>query len=67
MSVSEILVTTLTNDAMKEGSPSSTCTCVRAGFCLISGALSTGPKPISNQIALVFGLWQKNVQDNPIE
>jgi len=58
MSVSEILVSSLTNDILKEGSPSSTCTCVRAGFCLISGALTTGPTAISNQIAFVFGLWQ---------
>jgi hypothetical protein len=49
----------LTNDVMKEGSPSSTCTCVRAGLSLISGALTTGPNAISNQIAFIFGLWQK--------
>jgi hypothetical protein len=59
MSISEILVSTLTNDVMKEGSPSSTCTCVRAGLSLISGALTTGPNAISNQIAFIFGLWHK--------
>ena len=59
MSVCEILISTLTNDIIKEGSPSSACTCVRAGFHLISGALTTGPGAISNKIALIFGLWQK--------
>jgi hypothetical protein len=59
VSVCEVLISTLTNDMVKEGSPSSACTCVRAGFQLISGALTTGPDAISNQIAIIFGLWQK--------
>jgi len=59
MSVCEKLISTLTNDVAREGSPSSACTCVRAGFHLISGALTIGPDAISNQIAMVFGLWQK--------
>ncbi len=58
MSVCEVLLSTLTNDIVKDGSPSSACTCVRAGFHLISGALTTGPDAISNQIATIFGLWQ---------
>eukprot|EP00536_Pseudo-nitzschia_multiseries_P003440 jgi/Psemu1/252652/estExt_Genewise1Plus.C_530049 len=59
ISVSEILISTPTNEVIMEVSPSSICTCVRAGFCLVSGALSTGPKPVSDHIALIFGLWQK--------
>ena len=59
MSVGEILVSSLMNEVLKEGSPSGICTCVRAGFGLVSGALTTGPSAISNQIALVFDLWQK--------
>ena len=59
MSICEVLTSTLTNEIVKEGSPSSACTCVRAGFHLVSGALTTGPDAITNQIALIFGLWQK--------
>ena len=59
MSVSEVLISTLTNQTVKEASPSSACTCVRAGFQLVSGALTTGPDAISNQIAVIFGFWQK--------
>jgi len=59
MFICEILMNISTNDIIKEVSPSSICTCVRAGFCLISGALTTGPNAISNHIASIFGLWQK--------
>lgn len=67
MSLCEILVSTSSNDAIKETSPSSVCTCVRAGFCLVSGVLTTGPDATSNYIASIFGLWQnvcKSVQSN---
>ncbi|KAG7357447.1 heat repeat-containing protein [Nitzschia inconspicua] len=59
ITVSEILVSTLSNNIMRESCPNGTCTCVRAGFALICGLLTTGPNIISNQIALIFGLWQK--------
>lgn len=58
MSISEILVSILMNNVMKDGSPSGTCTCVRAGFGLICGALTGGPDAIAKHIALVFRLWQ---------
>lgn len=59
MTVSEILISTLSNNMMRESSPSGTCTCVRAGFGVIRGVLTTGPNTISTHIALIFGLWQK--------
>lgn len=58
MSVSEILVSTVKNDALKEASPSGTCTCVRAGFGIICGVLTTGPTAVAEHIAGIFGLWQ---------
>ena len=59
MSVGEVLVSAITNEALKESTPSGTCTCVRAGFGIISGALTTGPSAVSDHIAGIFGLWHK--------
>jgi hypothetical protein len=59
LSVAKILVSCLFNEIMTGGNPSATCTCVRAGFGVICGVLTTGPKPVAQHIALIFGMWQK--------
>jgi hypothetical protein len=64
ITVGEILVSTISNSIMRDSSPSGTCTCVRAGFSLITGVLTTGPDTISSHIALIFGLWQKICQSD---
>lgn len=65
LSVAEILSLSLFNEFMTGGSPSAACTCVRAGFGIICGALTTGPGPIAKHIALIFGLWQKTSKLSP--
>jgi hypothetical protein len=65
LSAAEILSSSLFNGIMTGGSPSATCTCVRAGFGIICGALTTGPSPIAKHIALIFGLWQKTSKLSP--
>lgn len=59
MSSAEFLSSTYFNDALLKGSPSGVCTCVRAGFAMISGVLGTGPKAIAKHIETIFAAWQK--------
>ena len=47
------------NDIMTSNNPSIACTCVRAGYALVCGALTTGSSAVSKHISMVFGLWQK--------
>jgi len=42
--------------------PSAICTCIRAGYCLLSGALSMGIDAIvPHHVTTVFYFWQKSV------
>jgi hypothetical protein len=66
ITVGEILVSTFSNNLMRDSSPSGTCTCVRAGFGLISGVLTIGPNTISGHIASIFSLWQKICQSDRV-
>lgn len=60
LSVAEILVSFQFNEALKAANPGAVCLCVRSGFTIISGVLSTGPNAaVSSDIALVFRAWQK--------
>jgi hypothetical protein len=43
---------------MVQVNPVGACTCVRAGYCMIGGALTMGPKAIASNIATIFGIWQ---------
>jgi hypothetical protein len=57
--IAEQFVSMQFNNVMANNNPSITCTCVRAGYALVCGALTAGPSAISNHISLIFGLWQK--------
>lgn len=59
MSVGEILVTCQEIDALTKANPVGACTCVEAGYGIICGALTVGPRPIKAHIPLMFGLWQR--------
>jgi hypothetical protein len=59
MSVGEILVTCQNIEILTRNNPIGACTCVRAGYGIVCGALTVGPDPISPHISLMFGLWQK--------
>jgi len=60
-SVAEMLASFQFNDALAKSNPGAVCTCVRSGFAVISGILSTGPKNpgVAADIALVFEAWRK--------
>jgi hypothetical protein len=57
--VAEILVSCQFNDLITKASQAGACMCVRAGFGIISGVLSTGPNGAAPHIPLIFGAWQK--------
>lgn len=59
MSVGEILVTCQEIDILTKANPIGACTCVQAGYGIICGALTVGPRPIKAHVPLMFGLWQR--------
>jgi hypothetical protein len=62
LSVAEILISFQSNEALTASNPSAVCACVRAGFCLLSGVMSTGPDGVSSQMPVVVNAWQKTIQ-----
>lgn len=59
LSVAEILINCQYNDVMTKTNPGAACTCVRAGYSIICGALTVGPIAITPYTGLIFGLWRK--------
>lgn len=59
--VAEILVSCQFDDAMTAASQGGACMCVRAGFGIISGVLSTGPDGAAPHMPLIFGAWKKSL------
>jgi len=59
VSVGEILVTCQNIDILTKVNPNGSCTCVRAGYIIICGALTVDPEAIKDHIPLVFSLWQR--------
>eukprot|EP00546_Thalassionema_frauenfeldii_P015592 CAMPEP_0178909046 /NCGR_PEP_ID=MMETSP0786-20121207/8271_1 /TAXON_ID=186022 /ORGANISM="Thalassionema frauenfeldii, Strain CCMP 1798" /LENGTH=2043 /DNA_ID=CAMNT_0020581037 /DNA_START=387 /DNA_END=6518 /DNA_ORIENTATION=+ len=59
VSVGEILVTCQNIDILTKINPNGSCTCVRAGFIILCGALTVDQEAIRSHIPLVFSLWQK--------
>lgn len=64
MSVGEILVTCQYIDILTNANATGACTCVRAGYGIICGALTLGPTAMEPHIALLFGLWQRGNEKN---
>ena len=61
LSVSEMLVSFQFNEVLSGANPGAVCLCVRSGFGIIAGVLSTGPSPgVISEMGLVFGAWQKS-------
>ncbi|KAL7553470.1 hypothetical protein ACHAWF_016747 [Thalassiosira exigua] len=49
------------NDSLVKSNPSAACTCIRAGYCMLSGVLSMGIEAIvPNHVTTVFTYWQKS-------
>jgi len=59
LSVAEILINCQYNDVMTKANPGAACTCVRAGYSIVCGALTVGPIAITPYTSLIFGLWRK--------
>ena len=60
LSVAEILVSIQFHE--KVTSPvyaQAVCFCIRAGFCMISGVLATGPDGVEPHMPLIVDAWQK--------
>lgn len=58
MSVAETLVSCQTNDNVTTLNSDAACVCVRAGFCMISAALTTGPGAIDIHMSQILSNWQ---------
>lgn len=43
-----------------QANPSAACTCIRAGYCLLSGALTMGIDSVIPHVTSVFTLWQNS-------
>lgn len=49
------------NDVFVKANPSAACTCIRAGYCMLSGALSMGIEAIiPDHVTTVFTFWQNS-------
>ncbi|KAL9184425.1 hypothetical protein ACHAXT_002511 [Thalassiosira profunda] len=51
------------NDAFVRANPSVACTCIRSGYCMLSGALSMGTDAIVPHVTAIFGFWQNSVMN----
>jgi hypothetical protein len=60
--VTEILVSSQFSDILTKAFPAAACVCVRAGYALISGIMTTGPKTVAPHVSLIFGAWNKSQQ-----
>ena len=55
----EVLVSCQFNETLTQAFPAAACVCVRAGFALISGIMSTGPSGVAPHIPMIFEAWKK--------
>lgn len=59
LSLAEMLVNCHFNDVLAKVNPGAACTCVRAGYSIVCGALTVGPVAITPYTGLIFGMWRK--------
>ena len=48
------------DDSFVKSNPSAACTCIRAGYCMLSGVLSMGLEGIVPHLTTVFTFWQNS-------
>jgi hypothetical protein len=48
------------DDNLTRLNPSAACTCIRAGYCLLSGALTMGIDAIVPHVSRIFSFWQSS-------
>lgn len=46
------------NQAFAKANPSAVCTCIRAGYCILSGMFTMGIDAVVLHVATIFSLWQ---------
>eukprot|EP00986_Skeletonema_menzelii_P004460 scaffold1524_cov140-Skeletonema_menzelii.AAC.1 len=46
------------DEKLTNANPTAACTCVRAGYCLLSGALTMGIDAIIPHVSTIFSFWQ---------
>lgn len=63
LEVSELLVSCQFNDVIKKANPSVACTCIRAGFSIVTGIMATGPGAVGPHTNKIFEMWQKSYKD----
>lgn len=59
LSVADTLICSQFHEKARLAHAPSICFCVRAGFCLISGVLATGPDGVESHMPLIVDAWQK--------
>eukprot|EP00977_Amphora_coffeiformis_P001138 scaffold236_cov245-Amphora_coffeaeformis.AAC.5 len=57
--VTEVLVSCQFNDVLTQAFPAAACMCVRAGYSLISGIMTTGPGGVAPHTPVIFEAWNK--------
>jgi hypothetical protein len=64
--VAEILVSSQFNEVITAANAGAVCVCVRAGFVMISGVLTTGPDALEAHVTQILSAW-KNTGKAAIE
>lgn len=59
LSLAEMLVSCQYNETLTKSNAAAVCACVRGGFGIIAGALTTGPGVVAPHMARIFGAWHK--------
>lgn len=59
LSTAETLVSSQFKSALMAANKGVVVSCVRSGFCIVSGILTTGPNVVGSIMPTVFDMWQK--------
>lgn len=64
LEAAEMLLSCQFNDVITKANPSVACTCIRAGFGIVTGIMATGPGAVGPHTKKVFELWQKSYKSS---
>ena len=60
IAVADNLISCQGNGVLSQSQPDAIVTCVRAGYCIVSGALTMGVKSTLMHLQKIFGIWSKS-------
>lgn len=60
VAVADNLISSQGNGILSQTQPGAIVTCVNAGYCIVSGALTMGVKPTLMHLQSIFGIWAKS-------